>query len=152
MDCLLDTVTVSELRRGTKARPGVVRWQRTLDRVGLSVSTLNEIRYGMRKVERSEPPFVAHLVAWYANLLAQPERGPPHRRNSSRFPCRPWHILQRFADRSHRQGSQPHAHHSKYGSFRSNRDTSRRPMGIRRRVKDRIVNLSKIPSFALLGR
>jgi len=74
MDCLLDTVTVSELRRGTKAHPGVVRWQRTLDKVGLSVSTLNEIRYGMRKVERSEPPFAAHLVAWYANLLAQPER------------------------------------------------------------------------------
>lgn len=74
MEYLLDTVTVSELRRGSRIHPTVDRWQRTIGNVGLSVITLNEIRYGMRRVEKRDPDFAARLGLWYAQLLAQPER------------------------------------------------------------------------------
>ncbi|HRQ87447.1 MAG TPA: type II toxin-antitoxin system VapC family toxin [Bacteroidia bacterium] len=72
---LLDTVTVSELRRDKgKMHPGVWRWQSGIGDVWLSVITLNEIRYGMRKVERKDPDFAARLAAWYATIVAQPQR------------------------------------------------------------------------------
>ncbi len=74
MGDLLDTVTISELRRGPKAHPAVLAWQQNVDDVWISVITLNEIRYGMRKVERRDPSFAAHLGRWYANLISQPQR------------------------------------------------------------------------------
>jgi len=38
------------------------------------VITLNEIRNGLQKVEKTDPPFAEILAAWYACLLAQPDR------------------------------------------------------------------------------
>lgn len=74
MKFLLDTVTVSELRRGSRIHPAVDTWQRTVGNVGLSVITLNEIRYGMRRIEKRDPAFAARLGFWYAQLLAHPKR------------------------------------------------------------------------------
>jgi len=71
---LLDTVAVSEIRRGPKGNPNVWLWQQGLSRAGLSVITLNEILYGIRNVERKDPGFAARLTHWYANLLTQPDR------------------------------------------------------------------------------
>lgn len=72
---LLDTVTVSELRRREeKMHPGVRKWQADIGDVWLSVITLNEIRYSMKKVERKDPVFAALLAAWYATIIAQPRR------------------------------------------------------------------------------
>ncbi len=74
MPYLLDTVTISEFRRAKKAHPAVQKWQTDLTKVYLSVITMNEIRYGMRKVESKDPVFFARLTAWYDNLISQPER------------------------------------------------------------------------------
>lgn len=74
MSFLLDTVTVSELRRDDgKMHPGVWTWQKGIGESWLSVITLNEIRYGMRKVERRDPAFAERLAAWYAQILSQPK-------------------------------------------------------------------------------
>lgn len=75
MRFLLDTVTVSELRRTEgKMVPNVWKWQKDIGEAFLSVVTLNEIRYGIRKVERRDPAFAARLSAWYAKIIAQPQR------------------------------------------------------------------------------
>lgn len=71
---LLDTVTLSELRQEKKVHPSVRNWQAGIGDVWLSVITLNEIRYGMRKVERKDPAFASRLAAWYAAIIAQPQR------------------------------------------------------------------------------
>lgn len=75
MSFLLDTVTVSELRRtDDKMNPGVWAWQKDIRESFLSVVTLNEIRFGMRKVERRDPGFAAQLSAWYEQIIARPQR------------------------------------------------------------------------------
>jgi len=74
MRYLLDTVTLSEMRRGKRAHPGVIQWQQTISDVWISVITLNEIRYGLKKVDRSDPPFAKILAAWYAHLLTKEDR------------------------------------------------------------------------------
>jgi predicted nucleic acid-binding protein len=75
MRFLLDTVTVSELRRtDEKMHPGVLAWQKNLRESFLSVITLNELRYGMRKVEPRDPVFAAQLSNWYAQIIKQPQR------------------------------------------------------------------------------
>jgi predicted nucleic acid-binding protein len=72
---LLDTVTLSELRRDARRmHPGVNCWQRDVGDVWLSVVTLNELRYGMRRMKRKDPPFAAILAKWYAQIVAQPQR------------------------------------------------------------------------------
>jgi len=72
MAFLLDTVTLSEFRRAESADPAVFRWQASLagQPVYLSVITLNEIRYGIRKIESRDPAFATLLGEWYANLIA----------------------------------------------------------------------------------
>jgi predicted nucleic acid-binding protein len=73
MRYLLDTVTISELRRDTRRmNPAVDRWQREVGDVWLSVIILNELRYGLRLVERKDPLFAAVLATWYAQIIAQP--------------------------------------------------------------------------------
>ena len=62
------------MRRGAKANPGVLRWQKDLGEVSISVINLNEIRFGLKKVRRSDPAFAEILAAWYARLVAQPDR------------------------------------------------------------------------------
>lgn len=71
---LLDTVTVSEIRRGPNGNANVWQWQQSMSRALLSVITLSEVLYGIRKVERKDPDFAAKLTRWYANLLVQPDR------------------------------------------------------------------------------
>ncbi|HSP41693.1 MAG TPA: type II toxin-antitoxin system VapC family toxin [Luteolibacter sp.] len=71
---LLDTVTVSEIRRGPKGNRNVWHWQQEFRSASLSVITLNEILFGIRKVERKDPDFAGRLNRWYANLLIQPAR------------------------------------------------------------------------------
>lgn len=75
MRFLLDTVTVSELRRADhQMHPAVWAWQKDLKESFLSVITLNELRYGMRKVEPRDPIFAAQLSAWYSQIIARPRR------------------------------------------------------------------------------
>jgi toxin FitB len=75
MRCLLDTVTISELRRDSRRmHPAVERWQRNIGDVCLSVVTLNELRYGIRMVERKDAPFAGILAGWYDRIIAQPRR------------------------------------------------------------------------------
>lgn len=71
---LLDTVTVSELRRGPRVDPNVKRWQEGIGEVWISVITLNELRFGIRMVETKDPPFAARLLIWYSQLLSNPQR------------------------------------------------------------------------------
>ncbi len=68
---LLDTVTVSELRKLTRADARVIAWEKNTPghRSWISVITLNEIRTGVRQVERHDPGFAAKLDAWYYGLL-----------------------------------------------------------------------------------
>lgn len=74
MPYLLDTVTVSAFRRLDKADPHLVRWQKTQrGQVGyISVITLGELRFGLKKVEPRDPVFAAHLAAWYTNIVSLP--------------------------------------------------------------------------------
>jgi predicted nucleic acid-binding protein len=74
MAFLLDTVTVSELRKGTRTNPAVRAWQESevSGQAYLSVITLNEIRYGILKQKRRDRKFAELLAVWYANLVSQP--------------------------------------------------------------------------------
>jgi len=75
MHYLLDTVTISELRRDDrKMHPGVRNWQLEIGEVWLSVITLNELRYGMHKVAKRDLPFASILAAWYDLIIAQSQR------------------------------------------------------------------------------
>lgn len=76
MPYLLDTVTLSAFRRPDKANLNLLRWQKAQrGTVGyVSVVTLNEIRYGMRKVESRDPVFARHLAAWYGKIVSLPDQ------------------------------------------------------------------------------
>lgn len=75
MRFLLDTVTVSELRRSAdQMNPQVWEWQKGIREAFLSVVTLNEIRYGIRMVETRDALFAAQLSAWYAQIVVQTQR------------------------------------------------------------------------------
>ena len=67
---LIDTVTVSELRR-RKRDPAVVAWfekQRTSD-LFLSVISIGEIERGISRQRASEPEFADKLTAWLDRVL-----------------------------------------------------------------------------------
>lgn len=72
MSILLDTVTLSELRKKSKAARSVIAWQNS--ECGalayVSVITMNEIRYGAKKVASRDPGFSARLAGWYQEILA----------------------------------------------------------------------------------
>ena len=76
MPFLLDTVTISAFRRPDKADPHLVQWQTTQrGQVGyVSVITLNELRYGMKKVERRDPVFAFNLASWYVQIVSLPHQ------------------------------------------------------------------------------
>lgn len=76
MPFLLDTVTISAFRRLEKADPNLFQWQSTQrGQVGyVSVITLNEIRYGMKKVERRDPVFALNLATWYVQIVSLPNQ------------------------------------------------------------------------------
>ena len=72
---LLDTVTISELRRDARRmHPAVAFWQQNIEDVWLSVITLNELRYGIRMLKRKDPAFAAILDRWYDQIIVQPQR------------------------------------------------------------------------------
>lgn len=75
MAFLLDTVTISELRKGERMNRAVRSWHESEGGgpAYLSVITLNEIRFGIRKQERRNREFAELLQIWYANLVSQPE-------------------------------------------------------------------------------
>ena len=75
MNLLLDTVTISAFRKRDRAAPEVIAWHDSLDTapVGLSVITLNEIWFGLKKVEKRDPVFGRNLAQWYRNLLSFPD-------------------------------------------------------------------------------
>ena len=75
MRFLLDTVTVSELRRSAdQMNPQVWKWQKKIREAFLSVVTLNEIRYGIRMVETRDALFATQLSAWYGQIVVQPRK------------------------------------------------------------------------------
>jgi len=74
MRFLLDTVTISEFRQKDRVHPRVRKWQESIGDVWLSVVTLNELRYGMRKVESHDPVFASRLAVWYSQIITQPQR------------------------------------------------------------------------------
>ncbi len=70
---LLDTVTVSELRKGQdRADPGVVEWNGTVsaDHTHLSVVTLRELRTGALLVDRRDPHSGSALLRWVDHVAA----------------------------------------------------------------------------------
>lgn len=70
MSWLLDTNVVSELRKGARGDPGVVRWAagRTGD-AWLSVLTVGEIRRGIELKRRRDEVGARHLDVWLQGLL-----------------------------------------------------------------------------------
>ena len=73
MAYLLDTVTLSEFRKERRMDVAVRTW---LESEGvmpsyLSVITLNEIRFGIRRQERRDRIFAELLEAWYRKVVAQ---------------------------------------------------------------------------------
>lgn len=72
MSLLLDTVTISEFRKAADAHPSVIAWQESVagQNYWLSAITLNEIRYGYRKVEKRDPAFSKSLQRWYQGIVA----------------------------------------------------------------------------------
>ncbi|MFM2197524.1 MAG: putative plasmid stability protein StbB [Verrucomicrobiota bacterium] len=75
MPFLLDTVTISELRKGARMNHAVRKWQESevTGSAYLSVITMNEIRYGISKQMRRDRNFADLLEIWYSNLTSQPE-------------------------------------------------------------------------------
>jgi predicted nucleic acid-binding protein len=67
---LLDTNVVSELRKGSRADPGVVRWASgRQDDAWLSVLTVGEIRRGTELVRRRDAVAARYLDVWLEGLL-----------------------------------------------------------------------------------
>ena len=71
MPILLDTVALSELRKKSKAASPVIEWQKSKGgaHAYVSVITMNEIRYGAKKVADRDPGFAARLEKWYGEIL-----------------------------------------------------------------------------------
>jgi len=74
MPILLDTVALSELRKKSNADQSVRAWQTEQggELAYVSVMTMNEIRYGAKKVTLRDPGFGARLEVWYGEILAAP--------------------------------------------------------------------------------
>lgn len=69
---LLDTNVVSELRKGPRADPGVVRWFGTIDAkdLFLSVLVVGELTRGVERVRRRDPASAEHLDRWLRALAS----------------------------------------------------------------------------------
>jgi toxin FitB len=68
---LLDTNVLSELRKGPRADPGVVRWLDSVDdsALFLSVLVLGEIRQGIERVRRRDKRSARALEQWLRSLV-----------------------------------------------------------------------------------
>lgn len=70
MSWLLDTNVLSELRKGSRGDPGVVRWAAgRRDDAWLSVLTVGEIRRGIELVRRRDAVGARNLDVWLEGLL-----------------------------------------------------------------------------------
>lgn len=71
MTWLLDTVTISELRKVQRTHPSVTAWYCSVpvSACWLSVITITEIRLGMLRVKRRDPVFSSRLEAWCQNAV-----------------------------------------------------------------------------------
>jgi predicted nucleic acid-binding protein len=70
--CLVDTNVLSELRKGRRCDPRVLRWFAQLpDRdIFLSVLTVGEIRRGIESIRRRDGRSARVLDAWLRKLMA----------------------------------------------------------------------------------
>jgi predicted nucleic acid-binding protein len=69
---LFDTNVISELRKGPRADPAVVRWFSALsdEEIFLSVLVLGEFRRGIERIRRRDAASAHALDAWLRRLLA----------------------------------------------------------------------------------
>ncbi len=71
MSWLLDTNVVSEMRKGSRGNPGVVRWAAgRRDEAWLSVLTVGEIRRGIELKRRKDEVTARRLDLWLQGLQA----------------------------------------------------------------------------------
>jgi predicted nucleic acid-binding protein len=70
VNVLVDTNVVSELKRGPKAAPSVLKWFAEIapQRVFTSVIVLGEIRRGIELVARRDKPQAETLERWYSSM------------------------------------------------------------------------------------
>jgi predicted nucleic acid-binding protein len=63
---LVDTNVLSELRKGTRANAKVRRWFESVDDAALylSVLVIGELRQGIERLRRRDPPAAASLDRW----------------------------------------------------------------------------------------
>ena len=69
---LLDTNVVSELRKGRRAYPSVLKWihEQPDEELFLSVATWGEIRMGIERLRPRDPKQAASLEGWADSLEA----------------------------------------------------------------------------------
>lgn len=73
MRYLLDTNVLSEVRKGTRSHPAVLRWfqaQHVAD-VFTSVLVIGELRNGIERLRRSAPAQAWNLERWLETLLTR---------------------------------------------------------------------------------
>ena len=70
MSFVLDTNVVSEVRKGTRANEGVMRWLSLVDveDLYLSVLVIGEVRQGIGGLRRRDPFQAGRLESWLAEL------------------------------------------------------------------------------------
>ncbi len=73
MSYLLDTNVISELRKGRRAKPAVVRWFAEVvdEDLRLSVLVVGELRQGAERVRRRDPVSARRLDRWIKLLVEQ---------------------------------------------------------------------------------
>lgn len=71
MRFLVDTNVLSELRKGPRADPGVLGWFQSVDDTALylSVLVIGELRQGVERLRRRDPPAAAKLDRWLHELI-----------------------------------------------------------------------------------
>ena len=67
---LLDTNVLSEMRKGRRCDPAVVRWAEPVDAANLwiSVMALGEIRNGIDRLKPRDPATAVHLEKWLQGI------------------------------------------------------------------------------------
>ena len=71
MKFLVDTNVLSELRKGPRANPRVLGWFQSVDGAALylSVLVIGELRQGVERLRRRDPPAAAKLDRWLHELI-----------------------------------------------------------------------------------
>ena len=71
MSFLIDTHVISELRKGERTNAKVQSWFRSVDdaELYLSVLVIGELRQGVERLRRRDPPAAAKLDRWLHELV-----------------------------------------------------------------------------------